>query len=88
MDDKNFLNWLADRLVNLYAERESTDFVIRLRKIASQQNNPNILTIKKLPWTCGDCGKQTVQNLRLYEDVNGHQSLIADCDNCGWECIT
>ena len=56
--------------------------------MAYQQNNPNILTIKKLPWTCGDCGKQTVQNLRLYEDVNGHQSLIADCDNCGWECIT
>ena len=37
MTDQQFLNWIADRLVNVYGEPESIDFIIRLREIASQQ---------------------------------------------------
>jgi len=34
MNDKEFLNWVAGRLVNVYKESENVDFVIKLRKIA------------------------------------------------------
>ena len=35
MDREQFLNWIADRLVNKYGESENVDFIIRLRKEAS-----------------------------------------------------
>lgn len=34
MTDKEFLNWLADRLVNVYNESPNVDFVHKLKKIA------------------------------------------------------
>lgn len=34
MSDSEFLNWLADRLVNVYGESENVDFVQKLRKVA------------------------------------------------------
>lgn len=33
-DDKEFLNWLADRLVNVYNESPNVDFVLKLKQIA------------------------------------------------------
>ena len=45
----------------------------------------NKLTIKKLPWLCGECGKHEVQNLRVYK---GGPSLIATCDHCGSEWVS
>lgn len=34
MSDKDFLNWVGDRLVHVYGESENVDFVRRLRKIS------------------------------------------------------
>jgi hypothetical protein len=39
MSDKEFLLWLAARLVNVYGEHELTDFVIKLREIANERTN-------------------------------------------------
>jgi len=44
MNDKEFLNQIADRLVHIYGEKENIDFIIRLRKIA----NKEIIKINKL----------------------------------------
>ena len=35
MADKEFLNWIADRLVNVYGENENTDYIRYLRQIAN-----------------------------------------------------
>lgn len=45
---------------------------------------PSILCIRRLPWICGDCGRESVQNLRKYDG----DSLIGTCDNCGAEWIS
>jgi hypothetical protein len=34
--DSNFLNWVADRFVHVYGEREGVDFVIKLRDLADK----------------------------------------------------
>jgi hypothetical protein len=39
MSDKEFLLWLAARLVNVYGEHELTDFVIKLKEIANERTN-------------------------------------------------
>ena len=36
MTDKEFLSWVADRLVHVYGESESVDFVHKLRKISQR----------------------------------------------------
>ena len=41
MKDKNFLNWLADRLVFHYGESGNTDFVHKLRAIATNTDPEN-----------------------------------------------
>jgi hypothetical protein len=35
--DKEFLNWLADRLVHKYGESENVDFVLHLRSLADTE---------------------------------------------------
>jgi hypothetical protein len=37
MTDPQFLNWIADRFVNVIGESENVDFVQRLRKIAERE---------------------------------------------------
>lgn len=39
MTDKEFLNWLADRLVHVYGESPNVDFVHRVRSIADRLEN-------------------------------------------------
>jgi hypothetical protein len=34
--NKQFLHWLADRLVHVYGEPENIDFVLKLRAIADE----------------------------------------------------
>jgi hypothetical protein len=36
MTDKEFLNWLANRLVLHYGENENVDLVLRLKEIANR----------------------------------------------------
>ena len=36
MNDKDFLNWIADRFVHVIGESSSVDFVVRLREIAER----------------------------------------------------
>ena len=36
MNDGIFLNWMVGRLINVYGENESTDFVLRLKAIADK----------------------------------------------------
>jgi hypothetical protein len=38
MDNKEFLNWIADRLVNVLGESEHADYIIKLRNIARNQS--------------------------------------------------
>jgi len=33
MTDKEFLNWLADRLVHFYGESPNVDFIHKLKKL-------------------------------------------------------
>ena len=36
MSDSEFLNWMANRLVNKYGESPNTDFVLKLRDMAKK----------------------------------------------------
>jgi len=40
MNDKDFLNWIADRFVHVHGESENVDFVQRLRKLAAKTAYP------------------------------------------------
>lgn len=40
--DKEFLNWLADRLVNVYNESPNVDFVHKLKAIAKNTDQDQI----------------------------------------------
>ena len=46
MKDKDFLHWLADRVVYVYKESENVDFVQKLRNIADgvdpDKETPNL----------------------------------------------
>ena len=37
--DKDFLNWIADRLVHVYGENEHTDYVTHLRELADKMDS-------------------------------------------------
>jgi hypothetical protein len=37
MTNKEFLHWIANRLVNVYKEHPNTDFVLKLKEIADDQ---------------------------------------------------
>lgn len=39
MTDKEFLNWIIDRLIHVYGESPNVDFVHRLRKIVKSLEN-------------------------------------------------
>jgi hypothetical protein len=39
VSDREFLEWLIDRLVNVYGESPNVDFIHRLRKIAEAALN-------------------------------------------------
>lgn len=41
-----------------------------------------IMRMKKLPWTCGDCAKNTCDTIKLVE-LHGEKYLEATCSNCG-----
>lgn len=47
MTDKEFLNWIIDRLIHVYGESPYVDFIHKLRNIAktipSDQYTPNII---------------------------------------------
>lgn len=36
MTDKEFLNWIADRLLNVFGEDPNADFIHRLRNIGNK----------------------------------------------------
>lgn len=46
--DSDFLNWMADRLVNVYNEDPNVDFVHKLRSMAKEASEP-ALTIPPVP---------------------------------------
>ena len=50
MTNKDFLNWIADRLVHVHGESDNVDFVIRLRAMAENQklNVPSFVDGSKL----------------------------------------
>ena len=37
MSDKEFLQWIHDRLVNVHNENENFDYMIKLRKIIKEK---------------------------------------------------
>jgi hypothetical protein len=41
MTDKDFLQWIHNRLIYVYRENENVDFLHRLRKIISEQETKN-----------------------------------------------
>lgn len=40
MNDVDFLNWIADRFVNVHGESPNVDFVQKLRRIAIDLKSP------------------------------------------------
>jgi hypothetical protein len=50
MTDREFLNFIADRLVHLYGNRENADFVLRLREIA-EKGTAHVHDM----WECSEC---------------------------------
>jgi hypothetical protein len=48
MNNKNFLNWIANRLVNVYRESENTDFIIKLRELAEYHDKENYVIMPKI----------------------------------------
>lgn len=61
--------------------------VERLRAELAIYTSPKKMTIKKLPWMCGNCGKQTVDCIRSYTGSDG-ESLLGTCSNCGSEWVS
>lgn len=39
LSDKDFLLWIADRLVEVYGESPNVDFVLHLREVAEKQED-------------------------------------------------
>jgi hypothetical protein len=39
MTNKEFLHWIANRLVNVYKEHPNTDFVLKLKEVADNQSS-------------------------------------------------
>ena len=71
--DAEFLNWIADRFVNVYGESENVDFVQRLRKIALAAE-----AAQEPEWMqhIGEVGKPlTVEMLRQTYGENGLAAL-------------
>jgi hypothetical protein len=55
MNDKEFLNWIIDRLINVYNENPNVDFIHRLRKIADKlEIIADAVTPWGQPW-CVEC---------------------------------
>lgn len=46
-DDKEFLNWVADRLVNVYGANKNIDFVQHLREIASDKTGLKLFECRR-----------------------------------------
>lgn len=42
MTDTQFLNWIADRIVNRYSESPDVDFVVKLRAVAASLDTPSV----------------------------------------------
>lgn len=61
--------------------------VERLRAELAIYTSPKRMTIKKLPWMCGNCGEQTVDCIRPYTGSDG-ESLLGTCSNCGSEWVS
>jgi hypothetical protein len=57
---------------------------VRSRLAELRAKSPkNLMVCKQLPWTCGECGTDSVNSLRLAD--NG--DLVATCDKCGTEWV-
>lgn len=48
--------------------------------------SPNLTVMRNLPWTCGDCAKQTVDSVKNYDGPGG--GLVGTCSSCGAEWVT
>lgn len=57
MTEKQFLHWIADRLVHVYGESENVDFVLKLRKIADDVGEATAL-LEALKRMLGEAGDQ------------------------------
>ena len=51
--------------------------------LLASKSPTNLMVCKQLPWTCGECGTDSVRSLRLAD--NG--DLVAMCDKCGTEWV-
>ena len=49
MTDKEFLNWLVDRLVHVYGESPNVDFVHKLKAIAETEQEPVAMVVATAP---------------------------------------
>lgn len=62
MNDREFLEWVRDRLVAVYGESPNVDFVLRLGRIAEAMEEP-------AP-SCLDCGAPAPCNVDHSEDID------------------
>lgn len=55
--------------------------VIHELELLAKKSPANLRGVREFPWTCGECGKETVRSMRLRTDGSG--TYDCPCDNCG-----
>jgi hypothetical protein len=71
--------------INRAREEVLESLLYVLARIAADTTAHNMI-IRKLPWLCGNCGQEKLQNLCARDDTCS--SLSAVCDHCGSEFIS
>jgi hypothetical protein len=77
MTDTEFLEWLIDRLVDVYGENPNVDFIHRLRKIATKSENKTMNIsleelknlIMKYDLMEGEYPESSYEGLSVYEFI-------------------
>jgi hypothetical protein len=60
--------------------------VLTRLQLAADRSPKNVVAIKMLPWTCGECGKDSIRKISVYSQEN--RSFLAVCEDCGTEWIS
>jgi hypothetical protein len=72
--------WPSDKRTEWHSTVEKAEEVQQF--VHKAAFSPNIMQLKRLPWTCGQCAQQTCDTIKLVE-LFGGQHLEASCSSCG-----
>lgn len=74
MTNSQFLLWLSDRLVYVYGESENTDFIFKLRELASEQSEPHKISLTTKQALIRDLLSRYLIDMQL--DANNIPNLV------------